>query len=111
MSRKQIIWLVVIVALVLIFFGIILYARTSGKTVSTTVGPNQQQSPGLLGPIVGWINSVNWGSIFGGGGIQGGNGQTTSDSGYTLVGNCVNGCDDGNPGTNCYGFLDTNCGG
>lgn len=61
-------------------------------------------NPGLLQLVSGFVTGTWMTNLFGGG-----KPKTTNNSGYTTVGNCVNGCDDGAPGRDCDGFLNSQC--
>lgn len=103
-SHKWIIAIVAILAILGIIYAIYKYntktSAPSGPKTDTTTSTN-----GLVNLIPGLGGIKSWlGGIFGGG-----NPKTTSNSGYTTVGNCVNGCDDGAPGKDCDGFLNPQC--
>lgn len=103
-SHKWIIALVAIVAILLMVFAIYKHnakeSTPSAPSTNTTTAINGLANliPGL-GGIGAWL-----GGIFGGG-----KPKTTHNSGYTTVGNCVNGCDDGARGKDCDGFLSPQC--
>lgn len=103
-SHKWIIGIVAIIALlVAIYF---LYKSTSkGNAAGVPPTSTTTSNPGIAALVA---------QYFGGAGSWlanafGGNPKTTNNSGYTTVGNCVDGCDDGSPGKDCNGFLSSQC--
>lgn len=112
MKNQTLKW--ILISLVIIVVLIALYFLWKSQQPTPPVQQGTQPTPstgGALGGILGEIFNSGWINNLFGGGIKGGSGQTTNNSGYTTIGNCVNGCDDGNPGHDCDGFLSTNCGG
>lgn len=114
MKNKKLQWVLIVLLIIAVLIGIY-FLWKSQQPAAPAPGNNQPPTGGLVGGIISGLSNIGWiKNLFGGGsggGIQGGSGQTTNNSGYTTIGNCVNGCDDGNPGYDCDGFLSTNCGG
>lgn len=110
MKKQTITWIIIILVILVIFIALyfILRKPAAATPPPPVVNPNPTSNiiSGVVTGLGGWLSN-----LFGGTGISGGSGHTTSNSGYTTIGNCTNGCDDGNPGYDCNGFLDTKCGG
>lgn len=130
MDKQTIKWLIIAVIIIGLIVVALLIAKAAKPRTKTITGGGGTQTPGLgnsLGNILGGVFQGNWWqNIFGGSfslsdcdpnrpgytkkGKKDTRCTTTNVSGYTLKGNCVNGCDDGNPGYDCDGFPSVNCG-
>lgn len=100
--------ILIISAIGVVLLGVVAYfiykaipASSGGGAPPTTTTTT---NPGIIDSVIDYFTGGGFQGLFGGG-----KPKTTSNSGYTTIGNCVDGCDSGAPGRDCDGFLSTQC--